>query len=171
MKKNILILNGATRKHGNTLKLVDAFADGASSAGNNVEEFFLYEMEIHDCKGCNYCGKDRNPENPCVQKDDMHKIYEAFIKSDVVVFASPIYFWTITGILKTVTDRLYAELRCLGYSKFPRQSVLIMTADSTDFSQAVNWYRTFERNLGWKNLGEILGKGKEKLAKKIGESI
>lgn len=81
------------------------------------------------------------------------------------------WFWTITGTLKTVADRLYAELECLGYGKFARESVLLMTADGSDYSQAVTWYRTYERNLGWKNRGEILGKGKTEAAYQLGASL
>ena len=89
----------------------------------------------------------------------------------MVVFASPLYFWTITGTLKTAADRLYAELECLGYGKFPRESVLLMTAGGADYSQAVAWYRTYERNLGWKNRGEVLGSGKTEAAYRLGASL
>ena len=169
MNKKIIILNGAARKNGNTAKLVDAFADGAKSAGNRVNIFYLDGMEIHSCKGCLKAGRDS--KSPCSQKDDMDKIYAEFENADVVVFASPLYFWTITGTLKTAADRLYAELECLGYGGFPKNSVLLMTADGGDYSQAVTWYRTYERNLRWKNLGEVLGKGKTKEAYKLGASI
>ena len=101
----------------------------------------------------------------------MDHIYAVFADTDVVVFASPVYFWTITGTLKTAADRLYAELECLGYGGFPKQSVLLMTADGGDYSQAVTWYRTYERNLGWRNLGEVLGKGKTAEAYRLGASI
>lgn len=169
MPKNILILNGAARKNGNTAKLAKAFSEGAQSSGHHVQEFYLDNMDIHSCKGCLHAGHDS--KSPCSQKDDMNKIYSAFSECDVVVFASPVYFWTITGILKTVADRLYAELECLGYGRFARESVLLMTADGADYSQAVTWYRTYERNLGWKNRGEILGKGKMKDAYLLGASL
>ena len=169
MDKKIIVLNGAARKNGNTAKLVDAFTDGAMSAGNQVKAFYLDGMDIHSCKGCLRAG--RNSKSPCSQKDDMDQIYAEFEAADVVVFASPVYFWTITGPLKTAADRLYAELECLGYSGFPKQSVLLMTADGGDYSQAVTWYRTYERNLGWRNLGEVLGKGKTKEAYRLGASI
>ena len=170
--KNILILNGAARKNGNTKKLIDAFVDGAKSAGNVVTEFYLQDMEIHGCRGCGGCSRSNvTPENPCVQADDMTKIYAAFVKADVVVFASPIYFWSITGTLKTVADRLYAELRCLGYGGFPREGVLLMTAGGSDYSQAVSWYRHYSTNLGWKNFGEVLGASKSSTAEKLGASI
>jgi multimeric flavodoxin WrbA len=166
---NIIILNGSPRKNGKTATLVRSFVDGAESAGNNVKEFYLQGMNINGCIGC--LGACRNPESPCTQKDDMEQIYAEFVKADVIVFASPVYFWTITGQLKTVADRLYAELECLGYGGFEKKSVLLMTAGGSDYSQAITWYHTYERNLGWKNLGEILGSGKTKDAYRIGKSI
>lgn len=165
--KQIIILNGAARKNGNTAKLIKAFTDGANAAGNTVREFYLADMNIHGCMGCERCGNTKQ----CAQSDDMREIYEAFEQANVVVFASPVYFWTISGTLKTATDRLYAELRHLGYSGFPRESVLLMTAGGSDYSQAVTWYRTFEKNLGWKNCGEVLGTGKTKEAYRLGENI
>ena len=169
MNKKIIILNGAARKNGNTAKLVEAVEDGAKSVGNQVKTFYLDGMKIHSCKGC--LRADRDSKSPCSQKDDMDQIYAEFEDADVVVFASPLYFWTITGTLKTAADRLYAELECLGYGMFPKKSVLLMTADGGDYSQAITWYRTYERNLRWKNLGEVLGKGKTKEAYQLGASI
>ncbi|MBQ9564738.1 MAG: flavodoxin family protein [Synergistaceae bacterium] len=172
MAKNIVVLNGAARKNGNTAKLVKAFIEGAESTGNKIQRFDLYDMRINGCLGCGGCSQTgAKPENPCVQKDDMAQVYEAFAGAQVVVFASPVYFWTITGVLKTAADRLYAELRCLGYDKFPRESALLMTAGSRGFDQAVKWYRTYETNLGWKNLGEVLGSGMDKEAYDLGASI
>ena len=169
---NIIILNGAARKNGSTAELIQAFTEGAESAGNQVTEFYLQDMNIHGCMGCNGCARaPKGTENPCVQKDDMGSINAAFMKADVVVFASPVYFWTVTGTLKTAADRLYAELKALGYGGFPKKSVLLMTAGGSDYSQATRWYETFERNLGWKNLGEVLGAGKTKEAHKLGASI
>ncbi len=169
MGKNILILNGAARKQGRTAELVQAFSDGARSAGHVVTEFYLDGLTIHSCRGCLHAGTD--PNSPCTQKDDMDQIYRAFAACDVVVFASPVYFWTITGKLKTVADRLYASLECLGYNGFRRESVLLMTADGSEYSQAQTWYHTYERNLHWHSLGEILGKGRTKEAYRLGETI
>ncbi len=169
--KQIIILNGAARKNGNTAALVKAFTDGAKSVGKTVREFYLKDMNIHGCLGCESCSKSVCSGSPCAQSDDMREIYEAFEQADAVVFASPVYFWTITGVLKTAADRLYAELRHLGYGGFPRESALLMTAGGSDYSQAVTWYRTFEKNLGWKNRGEVLGTGKTKEAYRLGEII
>lgn len=169
--KHILILNGAARKNGNTAALVRAFTKGAQEAGHVIEEFYLQDMDIHGCMGCEHCNRSAEPGNPCAQRDDMGRIYKAFLTADVIVFASPLYFWTITGTLKTATDRLYAMLRSLGYGKFPRESVLLMTAGGSDYSQALSWYRTFERNLGWKNLREVLGSNKTDEAYHLGKTI
>ena len=167
----IIILNGAARKNGNTAKLIKAFTEGAFRAGNEVKEFYLQDMNIRGCMGCEHCSSAESKQPPCIQNDDMTQINDAFRSADVVVFASPLYFWTITGTLKTVTDRLDAQLRSLGYGGFPRKCVLLMTAGGADYSQAVRWYETFERNLHWKNLGEILGTGKADEAFRLGASM
>lgn len=75
MGKRILILNGAARKNGNTAKLIQAFSEGARSAGHIVQEFYLDGMNIHSCKGCLHPGRDS--KSPCSQKDDMDLIYAA----------------------------------------------------------------------------------------------
>lgn len=169
MAKKILVLNGCARKNGNTAKLIRAFTEGAEEAGHTVEEFYLQDMKINGCIGCQRASRD--PENPCVQKDDMGLIYKAFVNCDVVVFASPVYFWTVSGTLKTAVDRLYAEFECLGSIRVRRESVLLMTAGSTDYVQALAWYRRFEQYCGWKNRGEVLGAGKTEEARKLGLSL
>ncbi len=78
----------------------------AESAGNPVIEFFLDRMDIYGCKGC--LGRHSSKECPCVQKDDMAQIYPAVKECDVVVLASPLYYWTMNGRLKTDLDRLFA---------------------------------------------------------------
>jgi multimeric flavodoxin WrbA len=169
--KNIIILNGAAKKNGNTSKLIKSFTEGAESSGNHVREFYLQNMNINGCMGCNKCKEAMNKDNPCIQKDDMQDIYMAFKESDVVVFASPLYYGTITGTLKTVTDRLYAQQSALDYDEFKRESVLILTAGGNDYSLATNWYNIYEKYLDWKNLGEVLGSNKIEVARELGESI
>jgi multimeric flavodoxin WrbA len=170
--KNILVLNGAARKNGNTAQLLEAFIEGAKSAGHSVESFYLQSMDIHGCTGCEGCKKmPKGCDNPCVQNDDMANIYPYFIKADVIVFMSPYYFWGITGPLKTATDRLYAVINNLGLKNFKKESVLLMTAGAPDFSKAISWYERFESYLGWKNHGMVLGSGKTEEAKRLGNSI
>lgn len=98
MSKKIIILNGSPRKAGNTTALTAEFKKGAVEAGNTVTEFFLDGMNINGCKGC--FGGGKNPDSPCVQKDDMDKIYPVYKEADIIVLATPLYYWTISGQLK-----------------------------------------------------------------------
>ena len=91
MSKNIIILNGSPRLKGNTAMLCDAFTEGAKSAGHVVTRFDLQKMNIHGCLGCVKGGKDT--ATPCVQKDDMAMIYPVYREADVVILASPMYYW------------------------------------------------------------------------------
>lgn len=156
MSRNIVILNGSPRKRGNTSALVQAFREGAEGAGHQVTEFFLGELEIHGCKGCFGGHSDR--ECPCVQRDDMRKIYPAVRDCDVLVLASPLYYWSISGQLKTAIDRLFAleeadgnRLRGNG-----RASALLMAAEGSGFEDAVLYYDHLMEHLQWKNLGKVL---------------
>lgn len=166
--KKIMILNGAGRKNGSTSALVKAFIEGAESADNEVKEFFLQNMNIRGCIGCEGCTRNGGK---CVQKDDMEQITEAFLWADVVVFASPIYWGTVTGVLKTAIDRLYAVQNKLGMDSFHRQYALFMTARGNYYDLAKPQFTIFENFMHWENLGEVLGAGKTAEAKALGESI
>lgn len=159
MSKKIVILNGSPRKMGNTSVLVKAFTEGAESVGNTVTEFLLDRMDIHGCKGC--FGGQSSKECPCVQKDDMAQIYPAVKECDVVVLASPLYYWTMSGQLRTALDRLFALeegggnlLRGNGKS-----SALLMAAEGHGFDDAVLYYDHLMEHLQWKNLGSVLAGG------------
>ena len=182
MAKKIVILNGSPRQKGNTSALVKAFTEGAESVGHTVTEFFLGGMDIHGCKGC--FGGHSNKECPCVQHDDMDRIYPAVKDSDVVVLASPLYYWTMSGQLRTALDRLFALeegdgnlLRGNG-----RGSVLLMAAEGHGFEDTVLYYDHLMEHLRWKNLGKVLcggvmdvgdAQGRKELdeARKLGRSI
>ena len=106
MGKKVVILNGSPRRAGNTAALAAEFTRGAKEVGNTVVEFFLDSMDIHGCKGC--FGGHSSRECPCVQKDDMDKIYPAVKECDVVVLATPLYYWNMSGQLRMAVDRLFA---------------------------------------------------------------
>ena len=155
MGKHIIILNGSPRKNGNTSALVRAFTQGTEQAGHEVTEFFLDGMDLHGCKGCFGGGKD--PASPCVQKDDMERIYPVYRQADIVVLASPLYYWTISGQLKIAFDRLFAVAECdPDYRNPKKESVLLMAAEGYGFDETVYWYDRLERHLGWHSLGKVL---------------
>lgn len=158
MGKKIIILNGSPRPKGNTAGLIRAFTEGAEAAGHEVTTFLLDRMDIHGCKGC--YGGGKNPDHPCVQQDGMDKIYPVFREADVVVMASPLYFWTLSGQLRTATDRLFALMEgnetALGT---PRESVLLMAAESHEFEEASYYYDRLMEHMGWQNRGKVLAGG------------
>ena len=159
MGKNIVVLNGSPRRRGNTAALVREFTRGAEEAGHTVTEFFLDGMEIHGCKGC--FGGRSGRACPCVQQDDMSRIYPAVRESDVVVLASPLYYWNLSGQLRTAVDRLFALeegdgnlLRGCG-----RASCLLMAAEGNGFEDVRTYYDHLMEHLRWKNLGHVLAGG------------
>ncbi|MBY0758048.1 flavodoxin family protein [Sellimonas caecigallum] len=159
MSKKIVILNGSPRKKGNTSALIKAFTEGAESAGNAVKEFFLDSMNIHGCKGC--FGGHSNQECPCVQKDDMSKIYPSVRDCDVIVLASPLYYWNMSGQLRTTVDRLFALEEGDGnlLRGHNRSSALLMAAEGNDFRDVLLYYDHLMEHLKWKNLGHVLAGG------------
>ena len=159
MGRNIVILNGSPRRSGNTSALVKAFAEGAEAAGHTVTEFFLDAMDIHGCKGC--FGGRSSRDCPCVQQDGMADIYPVGKASDVVVLASPLYYWNLSGQLRTAVDRLFALeegdgnlLRGRG-----RASALLMAAEGNGFADVLAYYDHLTEHLQWTNLGHILAGG------------
>lgn len=155
MGKKIVILNGSPRPSGNTAALIQAFAEGAASAGHQVTRFNLQKMDIHPCLGC--CKGGSDPESPCVQKDDMGKIYPAYREADLICLASPLYYWTVSGQLKCAFDRLFAVAECNADLANPvKECVLLMAAEGDGFEESVYWYDRLMAHLGWTDRGKVL---------------
>lgn len=106
MNKKVLILSGSPRKGGNSDILCDEFARGAKIGGNEVEKIRVAEKKIGYCRACYYCS-DHGGE--CAIKDDMAEILQKMIDADVIVLASPVYFYSIDAQLKAVIDRTVAR--------------------------------------------------------------
>ena len=105
---NILILSGSPRKGGNTELLVEAFVKGAAEH-HHVEVVSVRDYKVNPCLGCNACFNSK--DNTCAQKDDMTLIYEKMAMADILVIASPVYFYSISAQLKTIIDRLHNPIR------------------------------------------------------------
>lgn len=102
--KKVLILSGSPRKGGNSDLLCDEFLRGAKEAGNEVTKIRVCEKKIAPCLGCYACSK-----GDCIQKDDMKEILQQIIDADVLVLASPVYFYSMSAQLKAVIDRTVAR--------------------------------------------------------------
>lgn len=101
MSKNILIISTSLRKGGNSGILADAFGKGAQAAGHSVEHVTLRDKTINFCKGCLACQKTQH----CVIRDDANEIVQKMGAADVIVFATPVYFYDMCGQMKTLLDR------------------------------------------------------------------
>lgn len=103
-----MILVGSVRKGGNTDLLTQAFAAGAEKK-HTVEILSVADYQVKPCVGCNTCFSREG--NRCFQKDDMDQIYDKLKTADVVVIASPVYFYGISAQLKAIVDRLHTPMR------------------------------------------------------------
>ena len=98
----IIVLMGSPNRNGSTGMLVENFKKGAEESGHSVEVIDVCHANIHPCTGCVKCGY----EGPCVQNDDVEQIRKKLLDSDMVVFATPLYYYGMTAQLKTVVEPL-----------------------------------------------------------------
>ena len=164
--KNILVVMGGGRPKGNTAQLVGAFVKGAEEAGHLVEKVSLLKTEVKGCLGCNACRYGK----PCVQKDGFNELVPKIKGADLVVFASPLYFWTISSKLKAFIERFYciaeedADPPYGRYERYPvKDSALLMTSADEffwTFEQAVSYYQFAIVNyIGFHDKGMLLAGG------------
>ena len=104
----VTVLVGSPRRDGNTDLLARAFAEGAG-ASHEVSLISAASLDIHPCLGCNACYASEG--HRCFQRDGMDQVYERLLRTDILVLASPVYFYGISAQLKTLIDRLHAPLR------------------------------------------------------------
>jgi multimeric flavodoxin WrbA len=101
VSKKLLVISASPRKGGNSDLLCDQFILGAEEAGNQAEKVFLKAKKINYCMGCGTCQKTKK----CCQNDDMAEVLEKIVAADVIVMATPVYFYTMDGQMKTLIDR------------------------------------------------------------------
>ena len=106
MAKKVLILSGSPRKNGNSDMLCDEFMRGAVESGHDVEKIRVAEKKIGFCRACYACEKNNGV---CAIKDDMAEILQKILDTDVLVLASPVYFYAVDAQLKAVIDRTVAR--------------------------------------------------------------
>ena len=156
MSNNILILSGSPRKGGTTDKLVEAFKGGAESASKHVALYRAADLSLCGCLGCNYCFRNNGE---CIQKDDMNEVLDVFRKADAVVFASPVYYFTVSAQLKLVIDRTYAAP---SDNMPPKRSALLLTCGDSSGGAAEGAIIMYKRMIAyrkWEDAGTILVPG------------
>lgn len=126
MAKNVLIISTSLRSRSNSEALADAFLAGAKAAGNTVEKVTLQQKNLFFCKGCLACQKQKT----CVIQDDAGEIVEKMRKADIIAFATPIYYYEMSGQMKTLLDRANS----LYSSDYAFRDIFMLTAAAEDES-------------------------------------
>jgi multimeric flavodoxin WrbA len=154
--KKVLILSSSPRTGGNSDRLCGQFLQGAQAGGHAAEKISLSGKQINYCTGCGTCF---NGGKGCPQKDDMAGILEKMIQADVIVMATPVYFYTMAAQMKTLIDRTCARYQELSQKDF----YFIMTAADSNrkaLQRTLEGFRAFTSCLsGPKEKGVVYGTG------------
>lgn len=155
-KMKIVVLTGSPRRNGNTNHLAGQFIKGAEEAGHEVYRFDCAQRKVSPCIACNRCGMN----GQCIFSDDFEELRPHLVAADMVVFATPMYYFGFSSQLKAVIDRFYAlNGQIKGNMK---QSVLLMAYTDTAAEEAepmLSHYHTLLRYLGWKDSGTVVAAG------------
>ena len=152
----ILVLNGSPHTDGATSFMVKAFAEGALAAGHEVECLHVGRMKIAGCLGCEYC--HTKGEGKCIQKDDMEKLIPAYLDSDMIVYATPVYYFGMTAQLAAAIQRVY----CIGKPAKATKAALLISSGSPDSGKgAVETYKTILGFMGIEDCGVCCLAGEE----------
>ena len=144
MSISILAIHGSPRKNGNSIYLAHQALEAAEKRRAHVQQVYLDDLNIKPCKGCDACRK--GIKGHCIIKDDMQKLYEKVIKSDILLLSSPVYWFTYSAQLKLFFDRLYAvQTETLSALKDKKVGIILTFGDVDPFvSGAANAVRSLQ---------------------------
>lgn len=181
MSTDILILKGSPRKNGNSNALADAFIEGVAETGRNYTVIRAADMKVSGCLGCEYCFRD-DTKGICIQKDDMSEIIDKYRDAKILVFAMPVYYWTVPAQLKSIIDRTYA-LALVGMPK--KEIILLMTCEDSSEGNTepiIGMFRHYMAHYDWTERaiitarkvnqpGDIIGRPELEEARNLGKSL
>ena len=152
----VLVLNGSPHEDGNTIAMIGAFAKGAESNGHEVTVFDVAKKKIAGCMACEYCHTTGGGE--CVQKDDMQELYPLLDAADVLVLASPIYYFTLTAQIEAAFQRQY----CIGKPpKATKIAMLLSSGSPGVYDAAIVQFKGYSAYTGIELAGVITANGAE----------
>ena len=152
----ITLLMGSPRKNGSTSAMADAFVAGAESAGHEVVRFDVAKMDVKGCLGCEYCHVQGDGQ--CIQQDDMQEIYPHLNDCDMIVFASPIYYFTMSAQIEAAIQRVY----CIGKPLKAKKAALLLTSGSPGvYDAAIAQFKGYTAYTGIADAGVITSNGEE----------
>ena len=156
----ILVLNGSPMPNGNTKGMVEAFREGAVTAGHQVDVVDVCRLKIGGCLACEYC--HTKGQGSCVQKDDMQEVYALLKEAEMLVIASPIYYHGISGQLKCAIDRFYAAAYPAKPPHLKKVAMILSSGDANMYDGAMFSYQgDFLDYLGLENMGVFTAHGEE----------
>lgn len=150
--KKVVILNGSPHENGCTAALAEQVCKSMQELGAEVYAHYLNGMNIKGCQGCFQCMESGR----CVTMDDMQPIYDEIADADGIVFASPVYMWSMSSQLKTAVDRLFAFLRPEHRSALaPGKKVLLLfTQGQKDTDMFRHYFEHVGKNLQFLGFGD-----------------
>lgn len=155
-KMKIVVLTGSPRRNGNSAYLADQFIKGAQEKGHEIYRFDCAFKQVEPCRACNRCGMD----GPCIFNDDFSELRPHLIEADMVVFATPMYYFGIFAQMKRVIDRFYAiNGKIKGHYKKTAYLMTYANTAKNDAEPMLLHYRTMMDYLDWENVGEVVAPG------------
>ena len=150
---NILILQGSPRANGNTAWMAEEFRKAAESAGHKVTLIDVSHKKIAGCMACGYCRGKGN--GACVQKDDMQELYPLLVEAEVLVLASPIYYFTMSAQIQAPIQRIY----CMNKPGKLKKMVLLASSYSPNvYDGAIGEYYGIQSYWGVEDTGIVTAK-------------
>ena len=153
----VLIITGSPHKDGASALLAERFADGARASGHHVRFFHSAFEDVHPCAACDHC---RSHDSACVFQDAMAGLNEQIFQADVVVFVTPLHYFSFSAQLKTVISRFHANNARLKAQ--PKQAVLLSAstlAEGWAMEPLSGTYQAMLRYLRWTDAGQVLAVG------------
>lgn len=152
----VTVITGSPHKKGTSALLADKFIEGAKEAGHEVFRFDSAFEDVKPCLACEYCASHKGE---CVRRDDMNTWYGKIIDSDMVVFVTPIYYYTMSAQIKAVVDRFHGNNAKLSGNK---KAMIIATSYGEEDSTMEGLEKTYEAILGfmnWEDAGKLFATG------------
>lgn len=153
--KKILVLTGSPRTDGNTFTLADAFIKGAKESGNEVMRFDAGLKKINPCIACNACFTEGKA---CIQNDDFNELAALIEKAEIIVFVTPLYWYSFPSQIKAAIDKMYSFL--IGNKELKLEGAMLISCcgDGTEeaFEGMVKSYRMITDYLKIHDMGKLL---------------
>ena len=146
----VLILQGSPRANGNTAWMAEEYKKAAEAAGHDVTLVNVAKKKIGGCLACEYCHTKGN--GACVQKDDMQELYPLLAEAEVLVLASPIYYFTLSAQIQAPIQRFYAMMKPANVKK----TALLLSSHSPNvYDAAIAEYKLIAGFCGYEDTGVV----------------